>query len=457
MVGIESRPQALLVLGMHRSGTSAVTGLTGILGAQMPAHQIGAGAQNAKGFFEAKAIARLNDRLLGLRERTWDSWSPMTAVTAAEAPELVDEALELLESEFGDAPLIALKDPRICRLVPFWIEVLERWGRHVTFLLPIRHPVEVAQSLQSRNGLDLQTGILIWINYVLEAEAFSRDKTRLFANYAQLLETPFETIGKIRSLLPEAQLKSDSDVRKAVADFLDPSLRHQKETTGQPLPALVKTIYAIFQNWALSGENTEDYATLDRIRERVRRLITTVDDSSVALQSLSFLQGGTTAEQPASRSEVNMTKSELVQGLEALRATNAALHVEIDALQAEMRLRDTEMRLMAQGVTQRDHELATLGKLLIQCEAKLETNHHTYQRMYQKRHTLDKVVQSLKTENDRTRSKHIELQDQYNLLNRENTELHALVARVENERHAIASSTFWRASAPLRKILNIFR
>src|SRR5690606_20636375 len=98
-----------------------------------------------------------------------------------------EQALAILSTEFGSSRLFVLKDPRICRLLPFWIEVLEGFGAIPHVVCPIRNPLEVAASLKSRNGTDASLGQLIWLRHVLEAEIASRDLPRAFIRYKDLL------------------------------------------------------------------------------------------------------------------------------------------------------------------------------------------------------------------------------------------------------------------------------
>jgi hypothetical protein len=56
--------EALLVLGMHRSGTSAVAGLLVRLGAQPPKTLMEGDADNRKGYWESTALCAFHERLL---------------------------------------------------------------------------------------------------------------------------------------------------------------------------------------------------------------------------------------------------------------------------------------------------------------------------------------------------------------------------------------------------------
>ena len=91
-------------------------------------------------------------------------------------------ALETLDAmvdrDFADAPLWALKDPRICRLLPLWQRLLERRGIEPAYLFSLRGPEEVARSLQARDGQSLHQARLLWAQHLVMAEAATRGSAR---------------------------------------------------------------------------------------------------------------------------------------------------------------------------------------------------------------------------------------------------------------------------------------
>src|SRR3546814_5662569 len=67
--------QALIVLGMHRSGTCALAGVLAKLGAQTPKTLMTLQRDNPRGFFESAALAKLHDQLLRSAGSCWHDWS----------------------------------------------------------------------------------------------------------------------------------------------------------------------------------------------------------------------------------------------------------------------------------------------------------------------------------------------------------------------------------------------
>jgi len=115
--------EAILVLGMHRSGTSAVAGAVRLLGAMLPAHTIPAGPDNPSGFWEAPSMLATNDWILKQGGATWYECLGFdaNALDARTRTTALTFVMLSLMSEFGAASMLLIKDPRICLLMDFWL------------------------------------------------------------------------------------------------------------------------------------------------------------------------------------------------------------------------------------------------------------------------------------------------------------------------------------------------
>ncbi len=228
---------AILVLGMHRSGTSALTRSIALAGAELPRDLMPPTADNPLGYWESRSIARFNSRLLESAGTRWNDDAPVPAEWIADPARAADRttAAELLAAEFGTASTIVFKDPRLCRLLPFWKPVLAEAGFRAHAILAIRDPWEVALSLQVRVREEAfrpaaiaatSRGLLLWLRYVLDAERESRDLARTTIEYASLVSDWRQALGPLLAMLP---LAAPSDASSAAIDaFLSPNLRHQR-------------------------------------------------------------------------------------------------------------------------------------------------------------------------------------------------------------------------------------
>lgn len=275
-----AKRQVITVLGMQRSGTSALTGVLAHLGAAAPATPIPGGAENPKGFFESLPMARLNDRLLEEAGRRWDDWVPMPAdwTDHPDVAQLHSRAVALLDMEFGAAPLMAFKDPRLCRLFPFWADVFEGLGIAISVVLPLRHPREVAESLLKRNGFPLAKGFLLWLSYVLEAESVSRGSTRAITSFDRLMADPAGEIERVEKALGQDFPVVPGDRDSALAGFLEGDLRHHHTAGLEDLPEMVAVVYEVMSRWAETGEDPSDYPALDEMSRRFRIVAQAADE-----------------------------------------------------------------------------------------------------------------------------------------------------------------------------------
>ena len=267
-----SNVSAVVVLGMHRSGTSALAGVLHSLGCSLPADLMGPTEDNEKGYFESNAIRRFNDELLSSAGSSWSDWTGFNSAwlesPVAEGFRL--RARELVEKEFGRSHLFVLKDPRICRLVPFWHDVLI--SLHITplYIHTHRNPDDVAASLHRRDGMPIGVAKVIWLRHMLDAEYATRGMRRCFVSYESLLHDWRKDIQEIQLRLDIVFPKTIRKASKIIDGFLSEDLRRFRYAEER-LPASEeflsgdKIIQSIFDGWIVK-ENEADYERIDTYR-----------------------------------------------------------------------------------------------------------------------------------------------------------------------------------------------
>ena len=226
--------RALVVCGMHRSGTSAFTRVFSLLGAELPRKLVEPAPDNPRGYWESSAIVELNDRIL--------SSAHSAAIDPfAIAPEWFDseEALAfhrparaLLEREFGVSPLFVLKDPRISRLLPIWLPALEGIGAESAFVLALRNPLEVAESMRLRNGFSAGKSVMLWLRHLLEAERATRLYRRTFVSFDAFIDDWRSVAEQVARDLELTWPRSCEEAQEEVDAFLSRELRHHSFTPG---------------------------------------------------------------------------------------------------------------------------------------------------------------------------------------------------------------------------------
>ncbi|NDW33027.1 hypothetical protein [Salipiger sp. PrR007] len=262
-----------VVLGMHRSGTSALGGILAHLGCEMPKSPMPANENNPKGYFESLKVYQLNDEILRVVRSSWRDWREISPawVASAQGQAYLLRARDVLLSEFEGATLGVLKDPRICRLVPFWAEAARMAGFQLLPILTHRNPLEVAKSMQTRDGIDASEGMLVWLRHVLDAEAGTRGMRRCTTSYTAVLQNWVKQVIALQSALGVSWPRFDDRSSMEIEAFLSGKLRHFEEVPEKiienpTLSVWVRDTYAILERWVQQPEKTADHKRLDRIR-----------------------------------------------------------------------------------------------------------------------------------------------------------------------------------------------
>ncbi len=214
----------IVILGMHRSGTSATTRALGLLGASMgPLPNMGK-------FWENQPMRRVNEELLEVFGGGWECPPVLTDdwVASPEAERLLPLARDTLRAEFDDAPVMVWKDPRTCITLPFWRQVFDE---DPVVVLIHRHPIEVAGSLLTRNHLARGHAFALWERFNADALQNSVGLPTVVIEYQPLVEDPITTMAELAAALSEWGVSLPND--PATTDMeLTPQRRHHQADSG---------------------------------------------------------------------------------------------------------------------------------------------------------------------------------------------------------------------------------
>lgn len=145
----------ICILGMHRSGTSCVTGSLQNAGLILgDCHTWN--PHNKKGNRENQAFVDLNDEVLLENGGAWDT-PPKQAIWS---PEQLEKARLLISKNFGQGPF-GFKDPRTLLVVGGWKQAFPA----IEFVGVVRHPNAVARSLQQRSDMPEEKALALWYAY----------------------------------------------------------------------------------------------------------------------------------------------------------------------------------------------------------------------------------------------------------------------------------------------------
>ena len=324
---------------MHRSGTSAVAGLLVRLGAQGPKTLMPANSDNPAGYWESAVFHELHERLLRAAGSRWDAFTRLEPdqLRLAMPAGLSDEYRGALRTEFGDAQRFVLKDPRMCRFVPFWFEILQMGRVTPAAILVLRSPAEVARSLAVRNGFDSNLSLLIWLRHALDAEHDTRAVRRTFVRYSDVLKNWASVAERISQDLhlpwPARPAIDEAEIDR----FVDPRLRHH---AGDPYAAVVPSVLSDWtqRTWTAlgwlhdrdPGRAGQALAALDEIYEEFGRHTSVLDCLERERHALNERAAGLEALRDALQRRIE----ELERGAGVLRREADEIRQELAAAQA---------------------------------------------------------------------------------------------------------------------------
>jgi glycosyltransferase involved in cell wall biosynthesis len=231
------RFDVVIVLGMHRSGTSAITRGLELFGVDLGQNLLAANEYNPKGYFEDNQLVNINDNIL---RKSGSLWSALQFLEPADLlgsrfEKEQNEARKFLKGKLAQGIPIGLKDPRLSRILPLWQKIFVEMGVRVGYLIAFRNPFEIASSLEKRDGMSVDYGLTLWGSYQTDALRHTEGKSRLFVGFHQLLENSERELTRISEFLETTWNPRAQSALEYEKKFLDAGLRHHKTEKRQAL------------------------------------------------------------------------------------------------------------------------------------------------------------------------------------------------------------------------------
>ena len=353
---------AVLVLGMHRSGTSAVTGALRLCGVELGTELMQPGPDNPKGFWEHMGVVAIHDRLLAALGRSWNDPRPLPqGWLQGEAAARASAELEaLLRAEFAGKPLWAVKDPRLCRLLPLWWPILQRMGVMPAALFVLRDPREVAASLGKRNEWPQGLSRLLWIEHLLDAQEATEGVARVVMPYEALLHDPQQALQERMQALGVDLPPLGPAQRQALAGFVSRGERHHVASApATPEWALAQALFECM------GTAADPWQALPPLRQQFEQARSLYADALNGYAELEAVE----------RERWQQAQSQLHQLDTELHQANAELHVrqeQITALDGHLRKLQDEFAERTAWALSLDQELARVNAALQRMQAEYD-------------------------------------------------------------------------------------
>jgi len=221
--------RVIAVLGMHRSGTSAITRGLQALGVYLGDDFLDAQPENPTGYWEDRGVVDLNERVLRALGLTWDDSARIDPARFAipALGKLRKAASRYVARTFAGRPLWGFKDPRTLRVLPLWLDVFAKSGAADAYLLVIRNPMSVAKSLFTRQRMALDDALRLWLAYSVPFFSRIAGKPLIVVDYDCFMREPRRELERVayglRLTLPSERA---GDLDRFENEFLDERLRH---------------------------------------------------------------------------------------------------------------------------------------------------------------------------------------------------------------------------------------
>ena len=354
----------IVVAGMHRSGTSAMTRVVNLLGADIASDLIPPiKDENDVGFWESIKISYIHDNLLRELNGSWDDPTPLPChwIKSVAAQEAKRQISVEIERDFAASAVFVAKDPRLTRLLPLWLELFKERDIKPLIIIPFRNPLEVADSLKKREGFTTEQSALLYVYSNLEVELASRGQRRLFIPYNRLLSDWASVIVDLTQTCHQLD-PIPSDAIFNIEHFLTNELYHHRHTRDSICsePSFTRTIVELYDSLVSVSKNGDE----DALRQSFDTLRTTIAEGAklfhmfVATRREEYAQKA--APQNAELAVRNAELTELRNNMVDLGTDLIAARNQTAQLEAELALQRAESAELQTALTTTQNEAAAL-------------------------------------------------------------------------------------------------
>jgi hypothetical protein len=220
---------------------------------------------NQKGSWEHRLIRKINEEIFSRFGGDWHNlpvFSPGWE-NASELEDLKEKARAVLQQDFGDAENWGYKCVLTCLTLPFWKQLLPP----MQYVICMRNPVDVALSLERRDGFAFEKGFHLWLLYTKFALEHTVGQSRILVCSENWVNGWQDELQRLADFLGKPELTDEAATGSAVKAVIDESLWHHR-TSVKAFSAVLRVYDAFIQKELLhhssSGQMLQD--ALDIVR-----------------------------------------------------------------------------------------------------------------------------------------------------------------------------------------------
>ncbi|MGF1803530.1 sulfotransferase [Vibrio gigantis] len=203
----------IVILGMHRSGTSMLSKILSLAGVNMGEDDGIRDISNVDGHIEDEVLLRINENILFSLDSTWDSPPTITKVDENESS-IISIYEEYAISKSG---VWGVKEPRLALFIDQFSKVLD----NPYYIYIKRDGLDVANSLKVRNFFSTEKSLELKSIYDSRIESFLGNKKSFNVDYNELVKNPgvvvkqlCDFIGIDYSTTYHAKVKTAKELKK---------------------------------------------------------------------------------------------------------------------------------------------------------------------------------------------------------------------------------------------------
>lgn len=239
----------VIVTGMHRSGTSLCAQILNMMGIDI-AYEVGVNRGNEKGHYERWDIVEIHDEILNNYNRSYfsnlhDLPMPPGWWGDFELRKYKEKLKNIITPLIGERKIFGFKDPRTTKLMPLWNSILLELEVNPKFIICLRNPAHIALSLNIRDNLEIKTGEIRTLEYMVDAFRYTTGRDRAVIIYDDWFTDRNKNFSKLTRLLGERLTIESVDAEIGLRTIIAPEMNRSALPNARINQQIVEYFYQL--------------------------------------------------------------------------------------------------------------------------------------------------------------------------------------------------------------------